>query len=58
MKAILKMIKMKEKEFIILLKNPLKVIDMRVILKITKMEKEYTILIMVIDMKEILKMIK
>ena len=56
MKEILKMIKWKEKEFIILMNNLLKVIVMKMILKmIKKKEKEFIFFIMVIYMKEILK---
>ena len=51
MKVILEMIKKKEKEFIILIKILLKVIDMKVILKMINMkEKELIILIMVIEL--------
>ena len=50
MKVILKMIKEKEKEYIILMMVNGKVIDMKVILKMIKgKEKEFTIIIMVID---------
>ena len=54
MKVILEMIKKKEKEFIIIMKNLLKVIDMKVIIEMIKnKEKEFIIFIMVIDMKVI-----
>ena len=54
-----KMVKRKEKEFIILIKNPVKVIDMKVIIEMIKeKEKEFIIIIMVKDMKVIGEMIK
>ena len=53
-KVILKTVKKKEKEFIIIIENLLKVIDMKAIIKIiNKMEKELFISVMVIDMKAI-----
>ena len=59
MMEILEMIKLKEKVYIILMKNLLKVIYMKVIGKmIKKKEKEFIILIMAKDMMVILKMIK
>ena len=58
MKGILKMIKEKEKENIIIIKKALKVIFMKVILKMIKeKEKEYYIGIVVVEIKVILKMI-
>ena len=53
MKVILKMIKDKEKEYLIIIME----IDMKVILKMIK-KKEYIIIIMEKDMKVILKMVK
>ena len=54
MKVTLEMAKKKEKEFIIIIENLLKVIDMKVIIKIiSKMEKESFILVMVIYIKVI-----
>ena len=58
MNGIIKMINKMEKEFIIIIKNLLKVIDMKEIEKMIKKEKEFIIIKMVMDMKEMLKMIK
>ena len=53
-----KMIKKKEKEYIILIMVNGKVIDMKGILKMVRgKEKEYIIIMMAIDMKENTKMI-
>ena len=55
MKVIIQIIRQREKEFIILIKNLLKVIDMKVIGEMIKgKEKEFIMLIMAIDMKVIL----
>ena len=54
MKEIRKIIKPKEKEFIIIIMVNLKIIDMKEILKmINKKEKEYIIIIIVIEVWEI-----
>ena len=59
MKVILKMVKGKEKEFIIIIMNHGKEIDMKVIGKMIKRkEKEFVIIIMEIGKWEIGKMIK
>ena len=58
MKEILKMVQLKEEEYIIIIMEKQKEIDMKEILNIgIKKEKEFIIIKMEIDMKEILKII-
>ena len=58
MKVILEMIKKKEKEFIIIIENLIRVVDMKVIFEmIKKKEKEFIIVIMVIEKWVIIIMI-